>query len=127
MCQTSCNKNNTEFFTSTFAILQDFNRISDEIAGAGWKLKEKFNNDFFGPLVQKWQQVEFSRLWNEEKLPLPENAADFLQMVKTILDNLERFLGYMEKGEISRYRDSFKILDPFIAGKLRDSAGNETS
>jgi hypothetical protein len=113
------------FLIKVWALWEDFNRSSDELAGAGWKLKEKFNNDFFAPLLQKWQQVEFSRLWKQENLPLPENAADFLQLFKTILDNLERYLGFMEKGDISRYRDSFKILDPFIAGKLRDSAGNE--
>jgi hypothetical protein len=115
------------FLIKVWALRQDFIESSDELSGTGWKLKEKFNNDFLDPLMKKWQQVEFSRLWNEENLPLAENAADFLQMFKTILDNLERFLEIMEKGEISRYRDSFKVLDPFIAGKLRDSAGNETS
>ena len=114
------------FLIKVWALRQDFTESSDELSAAGWKLKEKFNNDFLDTLVQKWQQVEFSRLWKEENLPLPENMEDFLQMFKTILDNLERFLGIMEKGEISRYRDSFKILDPFIAGKSKNSAGNET-
>ncbi|UCH94511.1 MAG: hypothetical protein JSV88_30175 [Candidatus Aminicenantes bacterium] len=114
------------FLNKLSGLWKDFTRGSEALSAAGWHLKDKFNNDFFDPLIQKWKQVEFSRLWKEENLPIPENLDDFFQMFKTIRDNLERFLGYMEKGkeEISRHRDTFKILDPFISRVLSTVPGD---
>lgn len=115
----------TAFLNKLSGLWQDFSQGCEELSAAGWNLNEKFNNDFLNPLTQKWKQVEFSRLWKEENLPIPGHIDDFFQMFKTILDNLERFLAAMEKGkeEISRTRGSFRILDPFISRVLSISTG----
>jgi hypothetical protein len=114
------------FLNTLSGLCRDFNRGCEQLSAAGWHLKEKFNNDFLDPLTQKWKQVEFSRLWKEEDLPPPGNIDEFFQMFKTILDNLERFLAAMEKGkgEISRSRDSIRILDPFISRVLNTPGEN---
>lgn len=114
------------FLNKLSTLWKNFNRSSEELSAAGWNLKEKFNNDFLDPLTQKWKQVEFSRLWKEQDLPIPENIDDFFQMFKTIVDNLERFLAAMEKGkeEVSRTRDTFRKLDPFISGVLNTPPGD---
>lgn len=116
----------TAFLNKLSGLWKNFNRSCEELSAAGWSLKEKYNNDFLDPLIQKWKQVEFSRLWKEENLPIPGNIDDFFQMFKTILDNLEQFLAAMEKGkeELSRRRDTFRILDPFISRVLSTTTGD---
>lgn len=113
------------FLASLSTLWKDFNGSNDELSAAGWDWKEKFNKDYFDLLLQKWKQTEFYRLWKDEHLPIPENTDGFFRMFNTVRDNLERFLGYMEKGEVSGRRDSFKILDPFIAGIQRNLSGDE--
>lgn len=106
-----------EFFLNQFLELwQDFNASARELTGETQTsdLKNVFNEENYKRFKEKWQTLEFHRLWVREKLPEPGNLDQFFDMFQQVLDNHKKFRECYREETVAEHLNKFKTLDPFI-------------
>ena len=105
------------FFLNKFLELwQEFNGCARELAGETGPvtISNIFNEEYFRGFKEKWQTLEFHRLWVREKLPEPGNLDQFFAVFRRVLDNHKNFREYLHAETVGENLDRFKTLDPFI-------------